>query len=476
MRKLAGLLCVVLLVVSMAGCGKTDYEAEYKNQKENDTSEAVSTIDESEESKAPEVEKPEETKETDTSDAITDEEEKENLYEAFLAGKAKLYTDKFELKRNDNGVIVPYVEADDGLTINEFFTYVVGKVNRLYDSAPMTGLKYTYIDCGEDGTPELALKAEFDFSGVPPIREYVIKEFDGKLQLTYEDSSYYRTFTEIANQYGKIEGYGSYGAVSHGEDCGYLDADGRYNLCYKVTTSYDATLVLDYYLSNKSEELGMDMTNTYLKAYSFSKEDIEYYSDDEWVFCAQRSEGEESNGIDFAENEATCQKLFDAARVKLYTCDEIDEMIAAREKELGIRDNWKMADPVQWTEAEIDLSVINDADKIAEYNKTKAVAINPFSTENYMFEGMNICHIMDNETGVKYHFSKDTVICEGVTCYDDGCDAMTWLNRYLSHPAVVDEDESSPYFMHGFAMGDIWGIEVDENNNIVKLISICYWD
>jgi hypothetical protein len=70
-----------------------------------------------------------------------------------------------------------------------------------------SNLEYSFIDCGNDGEPELAIK--YAYTG--EMSEYegdyvytdVIKLVDGKLQLCAECVSHYRT-EETVNQYGVI--------------------------------------------------------------------------------------------------------------------------------------------------------------------------------------------------------------------------------------------------------------------------------
>lgn len=106
----------------------------------------------------------------------------------------------------------------------------------------------------------------------------------------------------------------------------------------------------------------------------------------------------------------------------------------------------------------------------------KRVSINPRSEDNYVKKGDSY-EITDEGSGEKYILDNNTVIIkEGTVCYDDGCDAVTWVERYLANPAFSDFDQNNPYSALGFAPGDILDLLVDENNHIGVVSGIGYWD
>ena len=102
------------------------------------------------------------------------------------------------------------------------------------------------------------------------------------------------------------------------------------------------------------------------------------------------------------------------------------------------------------------------------------ISINPHDPDNYKL--MDGFYEISGGSGDIYRFDQDTVIIEGVPCYDDGCDPMTWVARYLEHPSYGVWDESDPYSCYGIAGGDILTVLVDDENRIRVLESITYWD
>lgn len=103
----------------------------------------------------------------------------------------------------------------------------------------------------------------------------------------------------------------------------------------------------------------------------------------------------------------------------------------------------------------------------------REVNINPQSLDNFIKNGDK--YLIKDVEGEEFILDGDTVIWESVTCNDDNADAITWLERYLAHPAFGEEEDDSPYQFMGFAMGDIWSIEVN-GNHIDTVKEIGYWD
>ena len=104
----------------------------------------------------------------------------------------------------------------------------------------ISSVKYAFIDCGNDGEPELALQVvAYDNYGDPNNFELVIKDNDGVLELCYICYSYYRSMEFIANKYGVILSQGSNSAFSSSGDYGYINKDGKYEIIYTYFDSFD---------------------------------------------------------------------------------------------------------------------------------------------------------------------------------------------------------------------------------------------
>ena len=223
-----------------------------------------------------------------------------------------VYVDKYDyVKRTEDGDY-SYFGDYSCMTIEEFYRQVV-KTEKLGASAiPFDNANYTYIDCGMDGTLELAMKAVFTNEWDQLERYYVIKLVDDKLELTYMDESYYRAFMSISNQAGVVEKTVSYGAASSGYEIGFLDADARYVLDYTQEISYMASYMLPERFDDAVVNTEEDYSTLYLRRYAFElnsdgREFDEY--EKRTLYCAQKEADEESNGVDFKENERIAKTL-----------------------------------------------------------------------------------------------------------------------------------------------------------------------
>ena len=105
------------------------------------------------------------------------------------------------------------------------------------------------------------------------------------------------------------------------------------------------------------------------------------------------------------------------------------------------------------------------------------ITINPQSEDNIVLKGDHY-ELKDNGegSGAVYRFDADTVLIEGLPVYDDGCDSMTWMARYLANPAYAETAADEAYAHGGFAPGDMMTILVDENDHISVMQEIGYWD
>lgn len=351
-RKTISAVCMVALATIISACGA-------KDSAENSVEEVVTQAENDDEIIADEVvEAVEELNEADAAKL---------KYEAFLAGEEKVYVDKYDyVKRTEDGDY-SYFGDYSCMTIEEFFKQVVDTEKLGSFSFPFESAKYAYIDCGMDGIPELAMEAVFVDEWDQLERYYVIKLVDDKLELTYMDASYYRSFMNITNLAGVVEKVASYGAASSGYQLGFLDADARYVLDYDQEISYMALYMLPGRFDDAVANTEEDYSTLYLRRYAFEL-NIDGHEFDEYekrtLYCAQKEADEESNGVDFKENERIAKTLFNYVGDKLYSLDEINNKIAEREKSIGFNDDIKNAGEFGWTDLELDSEYINGMEVI----------------------------------------------------------------------------------------------------------------
>ena len=416
-------------------------------------------------------------------------------YEAFLAGDEKVYVDKYDfVKRTEDGDY-DYFGDYKCMTIEEFFKKVVDTEKLGITSFPFESTSYAYIDCGMDGIPELAMKTIFMDEWDQLERYYVIKLVDDKLELTYMDESYYGSFIDITNLAGVVEGNASYGAASSGYQIGFLDANARYVLDYTQEISYMALNILPGRFDNAVADTKEDYSTLYLRRYAFElnadgSEFDEY--EKRTLYCAQKEEDEESNGVDFKENESIAKTLFNYVGEKVYSLDEIKTKIAERESSIGFTDEIKSAGKFGWTDIELDSEYINgievhEVDFVdCEFDETAQEAYDTAtkaeetsveylyidSLDSFRWEDPLHLYIKDLD-GIIYHLSDTTVVASGVPCNDDGCDSLLWAARYIDHCSITDDsDPNGPYYCQGFGGSDVWEIRVDEKNNIKSVVDV----
>ena len=155
-----------------------------------------------------------------------------SLYEGFKNGTEKLYFDRFQGEESGDFTteVRNVVENGKGYSLSEFKKLVCG----VYEwEENETTVKFDDLDCGQDGVMEMAMKIEGPYaSGYGNSTYYIIKESEGRLYCTFGFDEFGRTGASL-NKVGYYSQWGSMGAVTHGGECGILDADGVYHLNYK---------------------------------------------------------------------------------------------------------------------------------------------------------------------------------------------------------------------------------------------------
>ena len=293
------------------------------------------------------------------------------LYEKFL--------------RNENTVLIkPAVAIDEYYwnldNLSNMDVTLEGLVNGILsyytDNNPNCKIKfesaeYAYIDCGNDGNKELALRFVTP-EGNETWEEYIIiKAVDGVLETVYANVAWSRSALYIG-EYGYIFGDGSGGAAYHLFDKSFIDADGKWHFIYsdesttgivadssvnaygiEVKIPSNAKLDVDYTLLefdfNNTEMDRTDDAVTYAKIVEGTVADYEngyrsyFYSDLE----ADDSIYEDSNAL---------KKLFDKEGLKIYTLSEIDQMIADKEAAEGLTEEVKNGGIADWQPLELTFS------------------------------------------------------------------------------------------------------------------------
>lgn len=338
-KRLVTFLLACLAVGTLAGCGAEETVAESSSQA------AVESTASAESSQSTET-------------PVKEENSKE-IYEAFLAGTGKVYTEKFDGYRYDfDGSEVKYYAANDGYTLDEFLAVTLVNESTFTGKQQIGEVAYQLIDCGADGEPELLLKVwltEDDY--YPAERQYVMKAMDGKLQLTYQNESDPYTQEEVVSDTGAIASNSMYSYDYWYEGAAYLDANGQYRQVYNVLVNMfaPASYILDARFSEAVNENAEELQEVYVRVYRIGEapEDEDDPTDSTLYYCGEKTEDEPSNGYDFKENVRLLQEVFDKSGEKLYSMQEIQSMIADREKAIGVTDVVKQGKELNLTDLKL---------------------------------------------------------------------------------------------------------------------------
>ena len=257
-------------------------ESEASSENGSDTSSDASVS--SEENGSSEVASTEANKEsTSASEGKTSSTEAgKERYEAFKNGTEKVFITM-------DSEYTPYsvsIDPATGYTLEE----LTALLQEGYEmSKNPLDVDFAYIDCGNDGVPELAL--QFTGLGIYSPEDdssivFIIKENDGKLNSYFSVESWARSFTTV-NKYGIISSMGSGGAAEHGGYEGYVDPTGHFKEIFATwesgieesDTTYSAycTLTIDgvthQYFCTDDESIPEDALNNYIQMNSLENVD-----------------------------------------------------------------------------------------------------------------------------------------------------------------------------------------------------------
>lgn len=264
------------------------------------------------------------------------------MYESFLAGTEPLYFDK------EN---TPY-------TLDEVLDTWLAQANAYGEDYAIGEVKYAYIDCGQDGEPELAFSFEEINvnTGYPEMQQaYIIKVIDDKLQLCFSRDYGYRAFLTIKDNGTMIYG-GSNGAAYYTNIYEMVDKDGKYEYIYGLDTSYNP-YDLFYEIDNFDESEYEDVLgNSMYEEYTFRKYDDlsdesyeSYLKDAKYVYYSVDEYYEKTDDISVYDSDSDYAKTFALTDRTFVTPDEIEEIINNRLNELSVTQEMLDADEVEWS-------------------------------------------------------------------------------------------------------------------------------
>ena len=353
-RKLV-MIMACLLVIVMAGCSKggstEGSEEEESGKKTKKTEESVSEPSADGEGESQVVTKP------------TSEE----LYKGFLAGTERVYCDNREYVFYDSvaDAEVKFFSDKNGYTLKEF----VREIQEILDLEPdisirVSAVNWAMMDWGNDGEPELALEVitDGDLWEEGDDYQFAIKNIDGKLQICYRTVSAYRSYNYYENRYGLVSDY-YYWGMGYGSTVGWLDANGDYHFLYGVSSDaadyvYDEEGKLsDAFAKIEEREGDEDLFDSFqvlqyrIKEYEEGEDESEVYR-----YTYEYYGGEYYDDEPDEQLKSLFLEAFDTAGFKLYTWEEINDILKQRQKECGLTPEMALEGDEEfvWTSMEKD--------------------------------------------------------------------------------------------------------------------------
>lgn len=367
MKKLIAVIITGILLASMLiGCGSVNKsEADNANENRvevNDTpTEAVNEPD------TAVAETKEETEKTLSDDDKKLAEASKEAYEKFLADSELLYFDNIYVlpDYSDEGMGKGIFYASEGLSLSKFRDeYSAGIVDEWSEEPyDVKDTLYSYIDCGDDGIPELALMFTGGMLyGSEYTDQLIIKLIDGKLELCYSQNAGYRSYCGM-NKYGYTWYGGSNSALSHGCEYSVVDASGELHYVYYVEQTYSMSGVYsaneDYDKYMEAVDMGAE-DDVEVDTYELLDRDEDYYKGDYdfaerqqkylYTFYKVDENGNEINDPSIYDKDSPYMKLWESKNLPFYTKEEINEHLWERKASFGVTDKIENGEEIDdWT-------------------------------------------------------------------------------------------------------------------------------
>ena len=223
--KRISLLLLAICVAFTVGCEKEEDGASETGKRPDVAEKNQITIDHNSENP---VQEDFVSKEDFSESEPESEVEDEDIYTRFLKGEEKIYFHYYEHPNFDNLIL----DAENGYTINELLDNYANQY--MLENRP--GVSYSYLDLGNDGISEMAVR--FEGMGLYASQDnselvYILKEKEGLLELCFMYENWARS-ESMLNSAGFYTSGGSTSATSHIIQSGYIDAEGIYHFISSV--------------------------------------------------------------------------------------------------------------------------------------------------------------------------------------------------------------------------------------------------
>lgn len=259
---------------------------------------------------------------------------KKDLYQSFLCGEIGAGRKSFGTFYEGNNTVASLVDDFEN-------DPDVSSINR------NTCASYSYIDCGNDGIPELLLVIKYQRAFADYQTYYIIKEFNDKLYICYTAESWYRNLETISSL-GEITCDTSGGAYHHYYTKGFVDGNGDFQLLYqceitRLNGNYDHVVgCYDYfdesndlaYIEYYTDGLDVDYTDWSIIAFRFDDKPNPSTSS-YFTYCVWDGNGKDTTTeANFSDSDRIVG-IMNYYGLKVYDHAQIEEMVFARAEELG---------------------------------------------------------------------------------------------------------------------------------------------
>lgn len=325
--------------------------------------------------------------------------EETSLYERFLSNEAKV-----RISQNNNFGYYCNLEdmQDQEFTLEELTNRIIaGYVGDEYSGVKISleSIEYSYIDCGNDGKKELAVR--INTPSIDGWEEYiVIRENNGALETIFSDVAWSRSRICL-NKYGYFYNDGSGGAANHAFDKSFIDAEGHFHYIYTASSTVFAIgedYTADLWFGNDIHSIpaGIDVDGEYVFLSFDFNNTMEDEADDVYTYAkTELGDGFEpgdgfrgyfyGNLVDddsIYEDTYPLKQFYEKEGLKTYTTKEIDQMIADKEIKEGLTEDVKNGEQVDWEPIEITFEPY-----IATYNDYNFLGIKEFFPLGFSFCG-----------------------------------------------------------------------------------------
>lgn len=223
-----------------------------------------------------------------------------------------------------------YGDQQKEWTLDDIREKIINEYTTEYNSIN-PDIQYTYLDCGNDGVEELAIR----FVGLGSGRDddnltMIITCKDNSLEVVHSYESLYRSIV-WSLYHGCIPSSGSAGVGNHPFDMQYLDADGNLHMVY------DARALGGYDFRDIEPDI-------YDAVFSSSPDaEVTHYEIDGADYYVMHSYDTSVDSL--------CEEyvsLCEQKGMRFVSDEEIDELIAEYAEKLGIEYDWMFEEEVEW--------------------------------------------------------------------------------------------------------------------------------